>query len=517
MTAASPSRQTTVSVLAIVALALLARLVVLPFATTDGGDAVTRTWAAMRWLADPELITHGVWGPLHFYLVGAALAVVPDPIHTPVVLHIGFALAASCLIYFFTREEFASSRAALVIAALYALYPVAIRNSVSVRSETVFVVGLLAAMLLLALARGERGRPAHAAGAGLALTLAAMLRYEAWLLLPFLALLLWRKPRLALLFGAVAMIHPLIWMVGNWVEFGDPLHSINWASRWERELMGRADRGVVALARQAIAYPYHILLGMNLLVGLLAAAGALTALWTRDRASVWLVPLVGLCSLMLLSIMRGSLVPKLNYTLTAGTMLLPFAAIVLRRLGIDAWSPRRYRASSIALLGTIAAISCVASWDGLKFAPLARRVAVSSIPTIENQAIALSLPPFIAQGLHGPDEGLITDFYGWGATFYVALLTGLHPDRIFRAPGAPHNGLDVEELAAFVDRHRAGVLVLLADSQFSEGLGRWRAGEVEIDGQTLALRPLHAVDWPTTGRDASGSRVEIFRYQVAKR
>jgi 4-amino-4-deoxy-L-arabinose transferase-like glycosyltransferase len=272
------------TLLAITALALVVRLALLPFATTDGGDAISRTWIAWRWLSDPEFITHGVWGPLHTYLLGAVLAVFPDPIHAPLVLHVAFGVAAVWLIYLFTKEVFSSTRAALLVAAIYALYPVAIRDSISVRSESIFVIFLLAAMLLVAIARSERGRANHAAGAGLALTLAAMLRYEAWMLIPLLGVLLWQKPRLMILFGVVAMIHPVIWMAGNWAATGDPLYSVTWAADWNLEAMGRVDLSVRELLLRGARYPITTLRGMNMLVGLLAVAGALIALIRREPA-----------------------------------------------------------------------------------------------------------------------------------------------------------------------------------------------------------------------------------------
>ena len=503
------SRETAVALIAIGVLALVARLLVLPFATTDGGDLVARTWIAWRWLSDPEFITHGVWGPLHFYLIGAAMALFPDPVYAPLSLHVVFGVVAPLLVYAFTRETFSSSRAALLVAAMYALYPVAIRNSVSVRAETIFVVFMLASMLFLAIARSERGRPIHAAGAGLALTLAAMLRYEGWMLIPFFGLLLWGKPRFMVLFGAVAMIHPTIWMIGNWREFGDPLYSINWASNWAQ--MGGADEPFAFHVAEAIKYPFRILHGMNLLVGLVAVAGASMALVTRDRASIWLVPLAGVSSLLILNIARGSLVAKLNYTLPFGTMLLPFAAVVFRRLGIGSWSARRFLGSALAVVGAIAILSGYVSVQGFSAGPL-RLLTASSIPRVHNQGIALTLPNVISETLGGDDEGLISDFYGWGVTRYVALLTRLHPNRVFLAPGAPNADLNLELLSGFLDEHPRGVVILLEGSRFAEAIGLTPAGQAKIGVRDLALQPVHTVDWPVTGEDRTTASLRIFRY-----
>ncbi len=66
------SHEVTLALLFVLLLAA-ARVVFLPDATTDGGDSVSRVWGSMRWLEDPHLIIHGVWGPLHTYLLAFVL------------------------------------------------------------------------------------------------------------------------------------------------------------------------------------------------------------------------------------------------------------------------------------------------------------------------------------------------------------------------------------------------------------------------------------------------------------
>jgi hypothetical protein len=41
-------------VLGVGLVAIVARLAVLPIATTDGGDAPLRVWKAWAWMADPQ-------------------------------------------------------------------------------------------------------------------------------------------------------------------------------------------------------------------------------------------------------------------------------------------------------------------------------------------------------------------------------------------------------------------------------------------------------------------------------
>ncbi len=494
--------------LAVALVAAAGRLAVLPFATTDGGDAPARVWKAWTWMSDPGPITHGVWGPLHTYLIALSIAVMPDPVHAPVALSVGMSAAGAVAMYVFVRVQFDSGRAALLVALPYAVYPVAIRNGVSVRSETPFALLLLLSMIAIALARRE-GSWRHAAAGGLALTLASMLRYEGWMLTPLLALLLWRKPKLLLVFCTCAAIHPVVWMIGNGLQYGDPLYSMNWASRWELDMMGRASMDRAALAREAASYPLTVIRGMTLPLGLVSIVGAALAAAGRHRSRAWLVPLCGLVALWVAAVARGALVPKLNYTETAGTLLFPFSALVYERLGVRRWPAAMVAVVALALVAAGVVFACRPCLARVGLGGLA---GISPIPRIENQAIALGLPPTLIRSMAGGHAALISDHYGWGAPRYVALLTRLPRSRIFQAPGAPNRPLDRDSLSLFLARHPRGVLVVLSGSRFSRALGIAPGAASARSGDTeIGIQKVRSVQWP--GREADGELI-VFRYAV---
>ena len=194
----------------IVAVGLIIRLVVLPFATSDGGDSAARVWIAWSWLSNPSMMPNDVWGPLHFYMIGPVIWLFSDTVNAPVALHVVFGVLAPDLMYFFVRVEFSNHRTALLAALTFAVYPILVRNSVSVRAEAPFIAFMLAQMVFLALARKASGAWHHAFLAGIFLTLAGMLRYEAWMLIPLFALVLWRQWRLAGIFIGASMVFPTI-------------------------------------------------------------------------------------------------------------------------------------------------------------------------------------------------------------------------------------------------------------------------------------------------------------------
>ena len=326
------------------------------------------------------------------------------------------------------------------------------------------------------------------------------------MLLPLLSLLLWRRPRLMLLFAICGLVHPAFWLAGNWLHSGDAWYGFTAAGRWEIESMGRAQVGRGLLAGQAAAYPLSVVEGMSLPIGLICVAGVALALAARHRGAVWLLPLVGVLGLWALGIARGALVPKLNYTEIAGTLLFPFLGVVYQRLGTDRWRPRRLLLIAIALPVASLVFSCRPCLARVRMGRLA---VFSPVPRIENQRTALALAGTLREVLRPGGSALVSDHYGWGATQYVALLTRLPRPRIFLARGAPNRQLDPDSLATFLRRHPQGVIVALSGSRFSRLLDLASgARNATVGDISLRLTLVHAIVWP--GRDPA--TLMMFRY-----
>ncbi|HTK43086.1 MAG TPA: glycosyltransferase family 39 protein [Gemmatimonadales bacterium] len=493
---------------AVMVLALVARLAVLPFGTSDGGDAPSRVWIGWEWLDHPRLLTYGVWGPLHTYLIALTLRIVPDPVHAPVAMSVLFSVASAGILYWFTRTEFDDPRAALLVGLTYAVYPIAIRNGVSVRAETPFVFFMLLSMIAVGRVRAGAASWRLAAAAGLSLTLASMLRYEAWVLIPIFGLLLRRQPRLLVTFMAFALLHPIFWSLGNWVHSGEPLYGFTAAARWELQGMGRAQMSRRLLAAEAAGYPGTVMEGMSLPIGLLCVGGAAVALVARHRSRGWLLAVAVVLALWCIGIARGALVPKVNYTEIAGTLLFPFSALAFQRLRIGQWRLERVVATAVALPLLSLLFSCKPCLARVR---LGRLAGPSPIPRIENQETALALAATLGNELRA-EESLVSDFYGWGATRYVALLTRLPRRRIFFAPGAPNQQLDTDSLAAFLAEHPHGVLIAASESRFTRLIGlNPEATHAAVGGASLDLVPMHRIGWQGPGHGT----LMVFRYAVA--
>jgi hypothetical protein len=525
-------------------LALGVRLAALPYATADSFDHAARIWAAWRWIDDPFPLTWGVWGPLHYYLMGPLVALF-GPLHAPTLLHVGLGALLPPLLYLFTRREFGSRAGALLAGAATALYPVAILNSLSVRSETPFAVLLVLAMLALSKVRERHALP-WAALAGAALTLAGGLRYEAWMLMPFLALVLWPDRRAMALFVAVGLVWPVLAMASNLAVYGDPLHGFTWASHHELVRMGKGALPLTERLGLGLKFALHLVAGLTPGLALLAMAGAALCVVQRRRAAAWLIPVGGLTVLLCVATVRGSLVPKLNYTETLGLFLIPYVAAVASAAPVRRAGRAGMPALGVALLGSMALLLVVGTLRDLpgmrtRSALVARVPAVSPVPMFQGQAELGSLLPPIRHALaSGPGRGYVSNFLGFVPTGYLALGTRAHPDRIFLMVAAtgdqaigeglplrrrpiPLIGNLASRLEEFLEQYPEGVVVLRQGSPLAEQLGAG-SGRAAPQFRDLQLAELARVSVPapaeprhrSDGPDDTTMEVVAYRYRVQR-
>jgi len=497
------------------AAALLLRLALLPLAELDTGDTAARIWLGWQWADDPFLITRELWGPLHFYLIGAVLSIWPDPVWAPLALHVVLGSFVAVIAYQLTLELFGERRAALAAGLIFAVYPAALAVSLGARAETPFMFFLGLAMIGLVRAWRPDGRLSHAAFAGIAATLASALRYEAWLLLPFLVLvlLIGRKPKHAAVFLAIAMIHPLIWMTGHAIAFGNPLHSLMTTATWLEDVMGRApDTSLLPGIGRIIRLVGRTAAEMTIPVSLLLAAGIVRCLRQKRLESVWLIPPVGLLLIFAISLFRNTMIPKSGYTTTFGLLLIPFIACALEWMGVARWSRARGLASALVLFVVMATFMVP---------PVTRRLPASSwldanpVPSIPDEASMRELQSLIERaGLRREQDGLISDFFGHLPTPYVAWQTRLHPNQICRAPGGQNVPLTAEQIEIFLTNNRSGVIVTLPGGRIADQLKLGADGSGTLAGIPVRLDPVGKLDWVSKDRDSQFGTLSVARYEV---
>ena len=209
----------------------------------------------------------------------------------------------------------------------------------------------------------EVARPRRGGGVWVLLTLAGLLRPEAWVLAALYALrIAWRRlPATWLRAGLIVAVAPLLWALSDVAVTGDPLYSLNYTTELA-ELLGR---------RQSLAeLPGRTLDYLSALVKppvlLLAVAGiVLSRRLDRERA---FVPLTlvgwGVGTFLLVSLRGFSVIDRyLAVAAVALTLFAAYGAAGFVRL------PRGHRARRPWALGALAVIAGGAVYTALHLNP----------------------------------------------------------------------------------------------------------------------------------------------------
>jgi hypothetical protein len=136
-------------------------------------------------------------------------------------------VVGGCFLFAAVRRIFLSTPAAVTAVALCALNPNLLYIQATPMTEGLFFA-CLAALLYFTVRFRQTQRWWAVAGAGVALCLGTLTRYDGWFLIPFVgAYFLWTAQRrrfaVALVFCLLAGLGPLFWLVHNWILAGDPL------------------------------------------------------------------------------------------------------------------------------------------------------------------------------------------------------------------------------------------------------------------------------------------------------
>ncbi len=326
------------------------------------------------------------------------------------------------------------------------------------------------------LARGMRspGSYKFEVLAGLSLTLAGMIRFEGWVIIPLLGILLIRDFKKMVVFGVSAAIFPLAWLVGNQIHYGDALYSMHWSTNWELNIAGN-NEGLTWFdyIERTVYFPAVVFLGLTPVTALLAIWGAFKALFKKQVSARWLLPLFGLLAAMIVFAIRGSLDIQARYTISFSMILLPYLVWLYRE-----WKLEERKKQIV--FGVALVLMIPLGYMGNLISPARNfyTAAINPIPQLREGSREMAAGVLDAMELYQGDEeyGLISDFYSYRETYYVAVSTGLHPDDIFVAPGVKYEELHVEALERVLTNHPEGMLILLQDSVLLRGGGSQRGG-----------------------------------------
>lgn len=241
----------------------------------------------------------------------------------------------------------------------------------------------------------------------------------------------------------------------------------------------------------------------------------------RQTVAIWLVPLVGLLCLYGLGIIRGSLVPKFEYTQSVAVLLMPFAAVTFQFFGIDRFSVNK----TVVAMAAVGISIFSFSYPTIAV-PHVLKLSVDPIPHFRGQAELIKIIiPALKKHLRNPDDGLISDFYGFNATRYTPLVLKIHPDRVLIADGTPfpstRSRSKFHQRASFFSNYPEGLLLLHSGSRFAEQLGYPADDQFTVLDNNLMVEGLGVWPWEGFSRPEwrasygdEGSQMLLYRYTV---
>jgi hypothetical protein len=481
--------------IAIAVSGLLLRLTVLPYAQFEA-DAVSRIYAGWNWLQHPHWIASGAWAPLHCYLLGSFFIVVPDLFWGPIIFQLLCTGLTVLPLYWFAEHEF-GSRAALFACCAYMMYPVAFRYSLMPLSEAPFILFLLFALAFFCRARRSDGTVSQALAAGFFLTCAGAIRFEGWLFNLLLPLLMWQQWKKAFAFILAAAVFPVAWIASNYIDTGDALFFIHARTHWNLVVEAlNSSLTVQEKISRAVFYPKVIFWGLTPLVAILSMIGSGMVIIRRKAEAAWLVPLLLLLAWMIVSAVDGTLICAARYSISISVLLLPFAGIAFEYCFGKLRGSSSYFLVFAVLIGSMLPLSYSTKVPGIRnWAPSS----IEAVPKLDNIVDVISEQ--VNNSLQSGDA-LVTDFYGWGPTFHVALMTRLEPDTVFIAPGGANETTDFLQAERFFASHERGVLIIAnRQSRIFVPEDDRAAGRDRMLKKNLHLKKLH-----------SNELVIIYRY-----
>ncbi|MBL7951425.1 MAG: glycosyltransferase family 39 protein [Flavobacteriales bacterium] len=451
--------------------ALLIRLLALPWAHTVHADAVSRIHIAYEWLLDPHYIKDGYWGPLHHYLNALFMLVFPGKVLGPVILNILCASLTAIPLYGIAINLFGARKGAILTALLYVFAPIVMWTSLQPLSEVSY--GLFLASSFYFLSRESRSIEGFRdpAIAGLFLTCAAATRYEAWVIIAaftFVSLVLrpWRE---TLVFWCCAMLFPATWMIGNHLEFGDALYSVNQNDVWNMGKEGINDAITpVERFKRVVFFPWSFNLNVSPIVALLIAVGLAWGLIKRRltrKQMVWLIPFLVMACVFQKKAWDGSLMLHHRFIVTWLVLLLPFVPIVL--LGTR-WLKLRW---ALLVIGALLVLPFTRLWNKVPYLEVTSNESVPGqafedltlayyremeiVPRLPDEDTEVLLKE-IDRNVQG-GEGLLVDFIGWDRSYYLSLHAKANTKVV---GGAKHEEYDAAGLATFFQEFPRGFMVL---------------------------------------------------------
>ncbi|MAR67662.1 MAG: hypothetical protein CL833_10485 [Crocinitomicaceae bacterium] len=364
----------------LIALILLAvKVLVLPFAQPIDADAYSRLILAESWLAEPSFSPSSQWLPVHFYLLGLGLKIWHNTLLIPALISALFSSLTVIPLFRFLKS-LTTEKGAFIATVLFAFSPLVFSNSIQGLSMALFI--FLFASAIYSLSKSIQNHKWIWTGMIL-FALAALTRYEAWMMLPVVGYWLFRSGyRWQWIFLCTA---PIIWLIySNSIN----LEGFQWITDSMNEEMPISAENRL---RRIWFFPFSLFVGFGpILIYAFLKKGE-----GEEKNRIFLIPFLYLLTTYLLLSSIGTLLLQHRFTIFLLFLLTPFLSVKLRTVSIKTLAG--------ALILTI----------GLSF--LYNQKGTKPIPRLHDQEIIA-----ITDYIKNKQGSFIIRFIGWEETYYIA-------------------------------------------------------------------------------------------------
>ncbi|HKG62247.1 MAG TPA: glycosyltransferase family 39 protein [Pyrinomonadaceae bacterium] len=426
-----------------------------------GGDALARARITANWLQNFHLEFHfDVWLPLHFWMMAALSTVLGNVELSCRLLSLVLGIASIPFVWALTREV-GGHGPAIFSTILFVFYSVHISYSVTSSCDVPYLFFVVAGMALFFTARRTDNVLLLVLG-GLSLTLGAGIRYEAWIIIAALnVILLYRREvkRFAI-FAVASSLFPVFWMIYEWLTLGNPLFAPTLNYSWVAKDL--AFYGTPLLYRVMLP-PGVTLIALTPLaiLGLILSA---RQIWKqRGPLAEFAFVVLFFAAMQFYQIIAGGTMSYARYTLTLGTMTAVLG-------GIGLYYSFRYPTILAGVMVANLALLFVLSTVRNPFINKVRSMG----PVLHFTTYLEDTGMFLKNNL-GPNDAVVIDDYNYetGAIAYVAGLGLLQNERAFLIPDRVYPERQQKkfaELMPFIRSRRPTYLVYANEGELKQFL-----------------------------------------------
>jgi len=453
-------------VIIIIVIGLIIRFILLPYSQTVHADAISRILNAELWLSNPHYIIADVWGPLSSYLYGFSIHFMGGKIYGPKIINTLFAAFTVYPLYWFTQNVFKTRSGSVFVAIIYTITPLVIRNSF--QALPAIPCAFFMAFSMYYLSNYIKSlKLNYVVFAGVMITCAGALRYEAWIISFFfgLILLFHKKYAAFFTFGFVAAIFPVSWLMGNHIIYDNWFYCFQYSSEWTiNELQSFSEISNLKAIKRILFFPYSLIIVLSPLVFSLILY-VLPHLIIKKRITknqlIWLIPFLGLLIIYVYKAINGSLLLQHKYTVSLLVLLIPFFSLLFLQ---QEKLIKRISILAVILIIPSSFIMNKIPWEkGFSFSSTLS-LAVNDlfidayretemVPKLANKNFKLLVDE--SNKNYKPGDGVITDFLGWENTYYYALHSKKRP---FIIEGGKSENIDFEGLNNYITKHKEGLI-----------------------------------------------------------